>query len=317
MNRLPPLKALQAFRYAAEAQSFKLAAEQMYVTQAAVSQQIKALEQHLGQKLFRRMVREVELTPEGRQLLPYVSKAFTALEQGVASLGQDPNPNRLTLSVLPSFAGRWLVPRLGAFQQLHPELTIHLSPNLQLASFEDNDLDLAIRFGPGNDPGLSAHLLQKEYLLPVCHPSLIDTEKLIAEQLTQLPLLADDAPDMKKVWPELEQALGIKLEQDATRLYVSDSTMLVEALLSGQGFSMLRFSLAYELLQRGQLICPIPIYLKSVYDYYLVAPESHFKRPKVRQFERWIQQEAETIEQSWQQFSKTQLGEPSSPDKKL
>ncbi len=315
MSRLPPLKALEAFRYAAEAQSFKRAAERLHVTQAAISQQIKTLEQHLGLALFRRLTREVVLTPEGQQLLPFVSKAFSALEQGVASLGQDPQPNRLTMSVLPSFAGRWLVPRLGSFQQQHPDLTIHLTPNLNLSMFEGNDLDLAVRFGRGKYPGLSARLLQQEYLLPVCHPSLIDLQQPIPEQLVRLPLLADDAPDMENVWPQFEQALGLSLQQDSTRLYVSDATMLVEALLSGQGFAMLRFSLAYELLQRGQLICPIPIYLKSVFDYYLVAPELNFQRPKVRQFETWIRREIEVIETSWQQFCASQLSNPITPAK--
>ena len=302
MSRLPPLKSLQAFRYAAEAQSFKLAAEQLHVTQAAISLQIKALEQHLGVELFLRLTREVVLTTEGRQLLPYVSKAFSSLEQGVAELGEDPHPNRLSLSVLPSFAGRWLVSRLGRFQQQHPEIMIHLLPSQQLATFENNTVDLAVRFGRGNYPGLSTRLLQKEYLLPVCHPSLIDMEQPIAPQLAQLPMLADDSPDMLGSRSQFEQVLGFPLPPHSTRLYVSDATMLVEALLSGQGVAMLRFSLVYELLQRGQLICPTAVYLKSVFDYYLVAPDAYFQRPKMRKFERWLRDEAKEIEASWQQF---------------
>lgn len=300
MKRLPSLKSLQAFRYAAEGLSFKQAADQLNVTQAAISQQIKTLEQHLGLALFKRLTREVILTPEGKQLLPFISSGFTAFEQGVASLGQDPQPNRLTLSVLPSFAGRWLVPRLGSFQKLYPELTIHLAPSLSLASFEGTDLDLAIRFGPGDDEGLDVRLLQKEYLVPVCHPSLVDLSQPISEQLARLPLLVDDAPDMKAVWPLFEEALGMTLEHDATSLFVSDATMLVEALLSAQGFSMLRFSLAYELLQRGQLVSPLPIHLKSIYDYHLVAPAPYFERPKIKQFESWIRQEIKAIEENWQ-----------------
>ncbi|MEH6651385.1 MAG: LysR substrate-binding domain-containing protein [Motiliproteus sp.] len=307
MNRLPPLKALQAFRYAAENLSFKVAAERLFVTQAAVSQQIKALEQHLGVSLFRRLTREVVLTPQGQQLLPYISKGFAALEQGVASLSQDPQPDRLTLSVLPSFAGRWLVPRLGSFQQQWPDVNIHLTPNLKLATFDGGDLDLAVRFGRGEYPGLTSKLLQREYLLPVCHPSLLNTALPIEPQLAQLSLLADDGPDMRDVWPQFEQELGVSLQQDSARLYMSDASMLVEALLSGQGFAMLRFSLAYELLQRGQLICPVPIALKSSYDYYLVAPESHFQRPKVMRFENWLRQQIEVIESSWQQFGEQYL----------
>ncbi|MEH6580112.1 MAG: LysR substrate-binding domain-containing protein [Amphritea sp.] len=307
MKRLPPLKALLAFRYAAEAQSFKIAAQHLHVTPAAISQQIKTLEQHFGMMLFRRLTREVELTKEGRQLLPYISKAFTIMEDGVAALAQDPEPNRLTLTVLPSFAGRWLVPRLGGFQQQMPDVNIHLSPSLGLASFDASDLDLAIRFGRGEYPGLTSRLLLEEYLLPVCHPSLIQQDRPIPQQLAELPLLADDAPDMENVWPKFQQALGVQLRQEATRLHVSDSTMLVEAVLSGQGFAMLRYSLAYELLERGHLICPIPIYLKSEFDFYLVAPEANFQRHKVRQFEDWLRQEIKVIDTSWTAFHTARL----------
>ncbi|MEH6470363.1 MAG: LysR substrate-binding domain-containing protein [Halopseudomonas sp.] len=310
MHKLPPLKALQAFRYAAEAQSFKTAAQQLHVTQAAISQQIKTLEQQLGLTLFKRLTREVVLTREGQQLLPYVSKAFATLEKGVAQLQQDSHPSRLTLSALPSFASRWLVPRLGTFQQQQPDLSIHLSPSLGLATFDGSDLDLALRFGRGDYPGLSSRLLLKEYMLPACHPSLINQDQPIAQQLAKLPLLMDDAPDTEAVWPEFQQALGVTLQQESSRLHLSDSTMLVEALLSGQGLAMLRFSLAYDLLQRGLLVCPIPIYLKSAYDYYLVAPDSYFKRPKIRRFEDWLRKEIKVIENSWEAFYDAQLKQP-------
>lgn len=315
MKRLPPLKALLAFRHAAEAQSFKIAAEQLHVTQAAISQQIKTLEQQLGQVLFRRLTRAVELTREGQQLLPYVSKAFATLEEGVAQLAEDPHPNRLTLSTLPSFAARWLVPRLGKFQEQAPQINIHLSPGLQLVSFEGNELDLAIRFGRGDYPGLSSRLLLKDYLIPVCHPALINQEQPIPAQLEKLALISDEAPDMQMLWPDIEQALGVRFREGASRLHVSDSTMLVEALLSGQGLAMLRFSLAYDLLERGLLICPIPVYLRSVFDFYLVAPEQHFQRPKVRTFENWLRQEIQVIDRSWEQFYQSHLADLSSaPD---
>jgi len=302
MATLPPLRALQAFWHAAETQSFKTAAGRLHVTQAAISQQIKQLERHLGVALFLRRTREVVLTAEGRQLLPYVSQAFASLEQGVARLAHDPQPERLTLSVLPSFAARWLVPRLGRFQQLHPDLRIHLSPSLALASFEGSELDLAVRFGRGHYPGLGARPLLKEYLLPVCHPGLLRDDRPIKQQLAALPLLTDEAPDMVDVWPAFQRALGVALPLESTRLHLRDANMLVEALLSGQGLALLRYSLAYQLLERGQLVCPVPVYLKSRFDYYLVAPEAYFQRPKVRLFETWLQREVAEVDTSWQRF---------------
>ena len=310
MKRLPPLKALHAFRYAAEAQSFKVAAQQLNVTQAAISQQIKTLEEQLDVKLFQRLTREVVLTPEGMKLLPYVSKAFMTLEEGVMDLAQDPNPNRLTLSALPSFAGRWLVPRLGLYQQQMPDVALNLQPCIDLINFERGEPDLAIRFGRGDYPGLTVKPLLKEYLLPVCHPSLLDMGQPISPQLAELPLLADDCPDIDEAWSEFQRVIGMPFRHESTQLHVTDAAMLVEALLCGQGFGILRFSLAYDLLERGQLVCPFPVYLSSAFDYYLVAPEAHFQRPKVKRFESWLGEEIKVIEQSWERFCLTSSAIP-------
>jgi len=305
MTRLPPLKSLQAFRAAGNSQSFKLAAAQLHVTPTAISQQIKTLEQYLGLSLFKRLTREVELTVEGRQLLPFIDQAFVSMEDGIGRLALDPEPNKLSMTVLPSFAGRWLVPRLGSFQQALPELTISLSPSLGLISFDNSDLDLAIRFGRGQYLGLSSRLLLEDYLLPVCHPALINTKQAALSQLVKLPYLRDAAPDMEVALAEFQQTLGVTFAKES--LYLSDSTMLVEAVLSGQGFAMLRYSLVYELLERGQLVCPVDSYLKSNYDFYLVAPPLHFKRAKVQQFETWLRSELKAITSSWHKFKQQHL----------
>jgi LysR family glycine cleavage system transcriptional activator len=307
MLRLPPLKSLQAFRCAAESLSFKSAAQQLHVTPTAISQQIKTLEQNLGMKLFKRLTREVVLTPEGKQLLPYISNAFVAMEEGITKLTLDPQPNRLMLTTLPSFASRWLVPRLGSFQQQVSDVNIHLSPGLGIAKFAGGDLDLAIRFGKGDYSGLTSRLLLKDYLLPVCHPDLINQDQPIKEQLLQLPLLEDDSLDMETIQPMFRKALDAQYQQAPSKLRVSDSSMLVEALLCGQGLALLRYSLVYDLLQRGQLICPIPIYLKSEFDFYLVAPQANFKRPKVIKFENWLRREIKVIEINWLAFHQSHL----------
>ncbi|MBN3561727.1 LysR family transcriptional regulator [Aliamphritea spongicola] len=303
MNRLPPLKALQAFRHAGECGSFKEAAEQLHVTQAAISQQIRSLEEHLDVRLFQRKTREVSLTPEGQTLLSHISKAFRHIETGVLELSKDPYPDQLTLSALPSFAARWLVPRLGFFQQHAEDINIRLTPSLGLASFDDKSLDLAIRFGTGDYPGLESRLLLEDYLLPVCHPSLFDPEQPIRPQLTRMPMLIDQAPDVQFISAEVEEALGFSMEKSKSKLYVSDANMLVEALLSAQGLAMMRFSLVYELLQRGQLICPEAVAVKSAYSFFLVAPPAHFQRDKIIRFEHWLREELRVIEAGWLAFS--------------
>jgi LysR family glycine cleavage system transcriptional activator len=300
--RLPPLKSLHAFRYAAQSLSFKNAAEQLNVSQAAISQQIKTLEQSLGLELFERHTRQVILTTEGEYLFDYVVQGFDLLEQGVRGIIEDPNPNKLVISTLPSFASRWLVARLGDFQAQEKEINIQLSPSLVVASFQDQELDLSIRFGQGKYDGLKTELLFEEMLIPICHPSLIDTNKAIKPQLAKLPIIADNGPDMNAIWPLFQQYIGCEDEQMPSRLQVSDSTVLIEALLSCQGISMIRYSLVYELMQKGQLISPLPLYMKSQYNFYLVAPAPHFKYDKVVRFRHWLKHEVKVIKKSWQTY---------------
>jgi len=309
MKRHIPLTALKFFRQAAEAMSFKLAAEQLFVTQAAVSQQIKSLENSLNVKLFTRLNREVVLTEQGKKLLPYVVQGFSAFEEGFAMLGDDPHPDLLTITTLPSFASRWLMPKLVNFQERNEGISIRISPSLQVESFSDGKLDLAIRYGLGNYPGYESHLLHHDYLLPVCHPDLIDPNKAIAQQLTEIPLLTDEGVDIEQAWRPFMKKAGIPLNTKPSKLHVGDSTMLIEPLLCKQGMSLLRFSLIYELLKNGQLICPLSMYFQSGYSYYLVAPESHFQYQKIINFHHWIREEMSDIDKHWQAFSEGKMQE--------
>ncbi|MGB0783450.1 MAG: LysR substrate-binding domain-containing protein [Marinomonas sp.] len=296
---LPPLKSLQAFRYAAQTLSFKKAAESLFVTQAAVSQQIKTLEQALSVELFERHTRQVVLTSEGRYLFDYVERAFGLLEEGVKGITEDPNPNTLVISSVPSFSSRWLVSRLGGFQAQEPEINLRLSPSIELSTFADSDLDLCIRLGRGEYAGLASQLLFKEHLVLVCHPSMINMDAPMKEQLINIPIITDTGPDVRHVWPVLQRFLDLYDMPMKSHLHVADSTSLVEALLSRQGIAMMRYGLVYEQIEKGQLICPLPIYMKSQYDFYLVAPAPHFKYEKVVKFKRWIEGEVKAIDASW------------------
>jgi LysR family glycine cleavage system transcriptional activator len=304
-----PLTALKFFRSAAQTLSFKKTSEQLFVTQAAVSQQIKSLENSLNIKLFERLNREVILTEEGKKLLPYVQKGFEAFEEGFASLGDDPNPDLLTITTLPSFASRWLMPKLVNFQEKNPGISLRISPSLRLESFSENNLDLAIRYGKGVYPGYKSHLLHHDYLLPVCHPKMINKNLPLSEQLQNIPLLTDEGVDVEQAWRPFMEKAGLPLTTKPSKLHVGDSTMLIEPLLGRQGMSLLRFSLIYELLERGQLICPLPFYFQSGYSYYLVAPENHFKFMKIKNFHDWIKEEMSDIDTHWKEFSKDRLQE--------
>jgi LysR family glycine cleavage system transcriptional activator len=309
MKQRMPLTALKFFRQAAESMSFKLAAEKLFVTQAAVSQQIKSLEKSLNVKLFERLSREVTLTKEGKKLLPYIVKGFESFEEGFASLGDDPNPDLLTITTLPSFASRWLMPKLINFQNRHQGISLRISPSLKVESFSESKIDLAIRYGKGIYPGYESKLLHHDYLLPVCHPKLIDPDKDMASQLVNIPLLTDEGVDIEKAWRPFMEKVGIPITTKPSKLHVGDSTMLIEPLLGRQGMSLLRYSLIYELLDRKQLICPLPFYFQSGYSYYLVAPESHFQYQKIKNFHQWLNEEMSDINQHWLAYSADKLQE--------
>jgi len=288
MQKLPPLRALQAFRYAARELSFKSAAEALNISQAAVSTHIRGLEDSLGLKLFVRLTREVKLTHEGRVLSGYVEAGFQELERGIALFAPNSDPGRLTVATVPSFASRWLVPRIDSFQRAHPEIQLSLQPNLQLVGFQGDGVDLAIRFGGGDYPGLESRLLLEERLLPVCHSMLIDSDTVTPESLAKLPWLIDESSDLESSWREFQKELGIEIPDSCITLRVTEGTTLVEAVLAGRGIALMRYSLVTDLLKAGLLQSPIEISVPAEYQYYLVAPEAKFRTDKVRAFVSWI-----------------------------
>lgn len=294
MERLPPLKALRVFQVAAELSSFKQAAENLHVTQAAVSQQIRLLEEYFGEALFIRLNREVKLTPAAMTLLPYMQKAFELIGEGARALSQDPNPDQLKITTIASFAARWLVPRLNGFQREHSELSCYVSTTDTVFNFSDSSQDIAIRFSPGGTSGLHEILLSTDYVLPLCHPSLLDRGR---EE--QLPLLIDDSSDIKEVNASFIELFG---GDKHVALKMRDSSILIDAALNGQGIAAVRYSLAMEQIKHGLLVPARSVYWDSPYSYFLVAPETFFKRPKVAEFIDWLMLEAKVIEEQWKKY---------------
>lgn len=294
MERLPPLKALRVFQVAAELGSFKLAADKLHVTQAAISQQIRLLEEYFDEALFVRLNREVQLTPAAMTLLPYLQKAFELINEGARTFSQDPNPDQLKITTIASFAARWLVPRLNGFQRETPELSCYVSTTDAVFNFSDSSQDIAIRFSPGGTSGLHEVLLSTDYVLPLCHPTLLEqqTDK-------QLPLLIDDSSDIREVNASFIELFG---GDQHVALKMRDSSILIDAALNGQGIAAVRYSLAMEQIKHGLLMPARPIYWNSPYSYYLVAPEAFFKRPKVAAFIQWVMAEAKVIEEHWHKF---------------
>lgn len=295
MNRLPSLNALRAFEVAGRHLSFTRAARELNVTQAAVSHQIKALEAQLGVRLFRRAARGLLLTDTGQAYLADVREAFRRLIQATERLRVRDVAGVLTVSVLPSLASRWLIHRLGSFQERHPEIDVRVSADDRSVQFDREDVDVAIRYGRGVYPGAEADLFLTEELFPVCSPRLMEGPHPLRRpaDLAHHMLLHDDLPTNWAMWLKVAGATNV----DPTRgPAFTDSGMVLQAAIDGMGVALGRSALAGDDLAAGRLIRPFDITLPAENAYYLVYPEPTANRPKIKAFRDWILAEAEQVQ---------------------
>jgi LysR family transcriptional regulator, glycine cleavage system transcriptional activator len=288
---LPPLGALRAFEAAARLGSFTRAADELCVTQTAVSHQVRLLEETLGEALFVRQPRTIALTRRGTQWARALSDVFARLYAANRALRARPGATRplVAVSVLPSFASRWLVPRLGRFLAAHPDVDVRISPSEELVDLNASELDVGIRFGTGRYPGLKVERLCGDGWVAACAPTLKQRSKLkTPADLVHFRLLHDDNHGWKP-WLAARGAHGV----DAARGPVmTDSSMVVEAALQGQGVGLVRLSIAADELAAGRLVNPFPRIapLPTDYAYYLALPRRR-PRPEVRAFCEWVRAE--------------------------
>ncbi|MSO54673.1 MAG: transcriptional regulator GcvA [Rhodospirillales bacterium] len=286
-----PLNAFRVFEAAARHLSFTRAARELNVTQAAVSHQIKALEAYLKVQLFQRFNRSLGLTEDGRKLVIPVRDSLERLERAVEHI-HSRGTQRLTVSILPSFATKWLVPRLGRFRQAHPEIDILISPSIHTVDFSREPVDVALRYGLGRYAGLRTTFLFSEDVFPVCSPKLLDGTPPLRhpDDLRLHTLLHDDGPDEWRMWLKAVKVHGI--EPDRGPMF-TDSAMLIQAALDGQGVALGRSVLVAHDLAAGRLVRPFAISsLSRPFAYYAVAPEATADRPKVVAFREWLLSEA-------------------------
>jgi LysR family glycine cleavage system transcriptional activator len=287
-TRLPPLNALRAFEAAARHLSFTKAAAELLVTQAAISHQIKALEDHLGCRLFRRIGRTLLLTDEGQALLPHVHGAFEELAAGLRRLEHCRAAGVLTLSVMPSLAATWLVPRLRDFRARHPEIELHLSATDLLVDFERDPIDAAIRYGLGSWPGVRAERLFAAPLIPVCSPALLTGPpplQIPADLAAHTLLHAVNSLDEWRMWLLGAGASTIEPERG---LRFATSALALQAAVAGMGVAIGRPPLIAEDLAAGRLVAPFAFELPSDCGYYLATPAARQDPPKVQALRRWL-----------------------------
>lgn len=286
-RRLPPLGALRAFEAAARHLSFTRAAEELHVTQAAVSHRIKSLEEALGLRLFRRRGRQVFLTEAGQGYLAEVSQAFDLLSAATGRLIARESSGPLAVSCLASFAASWLVPRLGRFRAQHPDIDVMISASDQLVDFSRDEVDLAVRHGSGNWPGLQVTMLLTEDLFPVCSPKLLDGPLPLnsPDDLRHHTLLRDD---MLVNWKAWLSAAGVKGVDPDRGPFFNMSHLVLDAAIDGQGVALARSALVAHHLQAGRLVRPFEVQLPGDTAYYIVHPPTSADIPKVRAFADWL-----------------------------
>lgn len=289
-TRLPPMNTLRAFEAAARNLSFTLAAEELHITQAAVSHQIKVLEQALGVRLFRRLNRAIRLTEEGQEFVGEVRKALNHLATAVEKLAAPDAGGPLTVSVLPSFASKWLVPRLGRFRDKHPEIDVRISPSTQLTDFRRDDVDLVVRYGKGEYEGLHSVWLMTEDIFPVCSPALLNGPNAlrVPEDLRRHTLLHDDGYVDWTMWLLVAGVSGIDPRQGP---FFTDSAFVIQAAAEGQGVALARGALAAGDIAAGRLVKPFNIAIPTEYAYYVLSPKATSHHPKIAAFREWLLEE--------------------------
>ena len=292
-KRLPPLNSLRAFVAAARHLSLAKAADELNVTPGAVSQQIKQLEDHLGCALFRRTNRQLLLTDEGQAILPGLVEAFERMQEALRAIASVGNDGRLTVTVAPSLASKWLVPRLDRFTALHPEIDVLVSASMALADFEAEDIDCAIRYGAGRYPGVVVEKLMAESVVPVCSPSLLKDKKSLRTpaDLKDFTLLHDDSPDQDPSCPDWQmwlRAAGIEHIGARRGLRFNQSSLVVEAAISGRGVALAKARLAADDIRAGRLVTLFNVKQPIQFAYYFVAPPEKSALKRVQLFRKWL-----------------------------
>ncbi|MEM1397526.1 MAG: transcriptional regulator GcvA [Pseudomonadota bacterium] len=297
MRDLPPLNALRAFEASARHLSFTKAAEELHVTPGAISQQIKVLEQFIGSKLFRRQKKALFLTDNSQAALPLLREAFEKLEEAAKLMAAPGDAKRLNVSVAPSIAAKWLVPRLEGFHDCHPDLEVWVSADMDLVDFAVDDVDLAIRYGPGNYTGMVCERLMQETIIPVCSPDLLRTGQKLErpEHLAAFTLLHDGSPDKDDsapTWPMWLKAAGVEGINAGKGPKFNQSSLVIEAAVAGRGVALAKAAIAWDDLEAGRLISPFDRKTPSHFAYYVVHPASKSKVPSVISFKKWLSEEA-------------------------
>ena len=286
-HRIPPLNALKTFEAAARHLSFTKAANELFVTQAAVSHQIKSLEDFLSIKLFVRRNRTLLLTEEGQAYSFELKDIFNSLQDATDKLLVKANKGAITVATPPSFASQWLVPRISQFSVEHPDIDVRIQAVDKSEGFLTDGVDVAIYYGKGTWPGVISEKLHSEFFTPMFSPLLFsrDTPFYTLKELKNQNLLHDCSREMWKSWLKKFDVKGINANQGAV---FSHSMMVLQAAALGQGVALGNTVLARPELEAGRLIAPFEEKLESKNAFYVVSDKSHHDLGKIVAFRQWL-----------------------------
>ena len=292
---LPPLNALRAFEATARHMSFKKAAAELNVTPAALSHQVKALEEHLGVPLFRRLHRRIETTENGRLLYPDMRQAFELLAQGVSRIRPETSGAALNIGVGPAFAAKWLVPKLWRFMEAHPDIEVRIAALLGMSVLGPGGVDISLRFGTEVPPGTYAERLLDETLVPLCSPGLRDSLGLrAAPDIARAPLVHDDSTASVPGWSDWMRVAGTPI--DAARgVRFNHADLAIDTAESGAGVVLARKTLAWSAMTTGRLVQPFGPVLEVEPCFRFICPKGTEERLEIATFRQWIRKEADAF----------------------
>jgi LysR family glycine cleavage system transcriptional activator len=299
--QLPPFSALKAFDATAIHGSITAASNALCVTPAAVSQQIRVLENFLSIELFIRHSQGLKLTEAGRDYLPYVQEAFEKIRQGGQLLERTKSSNVITLSTLPSVATKWLAPRLLSWMKQHPETSVRIEAHHEEVDFSSEPVDFRICFGSKSYDGLIMHELLTDYVTPACNPSLIQGPYPIEDLsiITDKPLIhvdwGQDERPFNPSWQGWLQAAGLPIEHSEEGTRYNLSSMAIEAAALGGGLVLGQNLFIQAELNSGMLVKPFDLNLSLGHPYYLVYPEKALQKHNAQLFIDWLLQEAREV----------------------
>lgn len=295
---IPPFLSLRVFEAAARLGSFARAAEELGITAGAVSQHMRVIEDFAGQPLFRRLGRGVELTEAGKAAFGHAGAAMAEMLQAGRAMRIGQRGRRVSISTAPSFASKWLIPRLSKFQERWPEIEVRMSADMALIDFAGSDIDLAIRYGPGGYEGLHCERLMSESVVVVASPKLLTGRPppQSAADLAGLPLIHDDATERDPTCPSWSMwfaARGCRRDEAERGLRFNQSSLALEAALEGKGLVLAKRQLALRDMAEGRLITLFESQSAPVsFAYWLVWPRARRFEPAQTAFLEWLREQA-------------------------